>query len=120
MKAKELRKNDTDQLKQELDSQVKHLFTLRAQAVTEKLENPTQLGKTKRTIARIKTIARQRELEIVNAAAAEKMAAAKKLAAAKLAGDKAAAASAKADEKKTSAKKTVAKKTAKPTEAAAK
>ena len=41
----------------------KHLFDLRTQAVTEKLEDPTQLRKTKRAIARIKTVLRQRELE---------------------------------------------------------
>jgi ribosomal protein L29 len=38
--------------------------TLRTQAVTEKLEDPSQLGKTrKREIARVKTVLRQRELE---------------------------------------------------------
>ena len=38
----------------------KHLFDLRSQAVTEKLEDPSQLGKTRKDIARIKTIARQK------------------------------------------------------------
>ena len=33
-----------------------------SQAVTEKLENPSQLGKTRKDIARIKTVLRQREL----------------------------------------------------------
>jgi ribosomal protein L29 len=36
------------------------LFDLRAQSVTEKLEDPTQLGKTKRDIARVLTALRQR------------------------------------------------------------
>ena len=49
------------QLKRELVSQQKHLFDLRSQAVTEKLEDPTQLGKTKREIAQLKTILHQRE-----------------------------------------------------------
>lgn len=50
----------TDELHQELERLRRHLFDLRAQAVTEKLEDPTQLGKTKKTIARILTILRQR------------------------------------------------------------
>jgi large subunit ribosomal protein L29 len=62
MKAKELREQETGHLNQALMDQIKHLFTLRAQAVTEKLEDPSQLGKAKREIARIKTILRQREL----------------------------------------------------------
>jgi large subunit ribosomal protein L29 len=39
------------------------MFDLRSQAVTEKLEDPSQLRKTRREIARIKTVLRQRELE---------------------------------------------------------
>ncbi len=62
MKAKELREKEQDALEQELANQQKHLFTLRSQAVTEKLEDPSQLGKSRRTIARIKTILRQRQL----------------------------------------------------------
>ena len=57
---KELLDKNDDALKQELASKQKHLFDLRSQAVTEKLEDPTQLGKTKREIALIRTIQRQR------------------------------------------------------------
>jgi large subunit ribosomal protein L29 len=39
-----------------------HAFSLRAQAVTEKLQNPTQLTNAKRDIARLMTIKRQRQL----------------------------------------------------------
>ena len=39
------------------------MFHLRSQAVTEKLEDPTQLTKTRKDIARIRTVMRQRELE---------------------------------------------------------
>jgi len=56
-----LEKND-DTVKSLLAEKQKHLFDLRSQAVTEKLEDPTQLGKTKRDIARLKTIIRQREV----------------------------------------------------------
>src|SRR5687767_15879861 len=41
----------------------KHLFELRTQAVTEKLEDPSLLRKTRKDIARFKTILRQRQLE---------------------------------------------------------
>lgn len=50
----------TDELHQELERLRKHLFDLRAQAVTEKLEDPTQLIKTRRNIARILTALQQR------------------------------------------------------------
>lgn len=63
MKAKEVRGKETSNLQQELTESQRHLYDLRSQAVTEKLEDPTQLGKTRKEIARIKTILRQRELE---------------------------------------------------------
>jgi ribosomal protein L29 len=39
------------------------LFDLRTQSVTEKLEDPSQLRKTRKDIARIKTALRQRQIE---------------------------------------------------------
>jgi len=63
MTTKEIRERETDHLKHELTERQKHLFDLRSQAVTEKLEDPTQIGKTRKDIARIKTVLRQRELE---------------------------------------------------------
>jgi len=71
MKIKEVLEKDVDALKAELVSQQKHLFDLRTQAVTEKLEDPTQLGKTRRTIARIKTVLHQRANVPAEAAAAK-------------------------------------------------
>jgi large subunit ribosomal protein L29 len=62
MSLKEMRERDTVEIERELKDKQKHLFDLRSQAVTEKLEDPTQLGKTKREIAQIKTILRQRQL----------------------------------------------------------
>ncbi len=55
-----------DALEHDLAEKQKHLFELRSQAVTEKLEDPSQLGKARREIARIKTIIRQREIEETN------------------------------------------------------
>jgi len=63
MKVKEIREKETDHLRHELDEARKHLFNLRSQAVTEKLEDPSQLRKTRKDIARMQTILRQRELE---------------------------------------------------------
>ena len=63
MTAKEIREKETDHLKHELVEKRKHLFDLRSQAITEKLEDPSQLRKTRKDIARIKTVLRQRELE---------------------------------------------------------
>lgn len=63
MTTKEICEKETVQLGHELIDRQKHLFDLRSQAVTEKLEDPSQLSKTKKEIARIKTIIRQRELE---------------------------------------------------------
>jgi len=63
MTTKELREKETGHLKHELLEQQKHLFELRSQAVTEKLEDPSQLKKSRKEIARMKTILRQRELD---------------------------------------------------------
>ena len=62
-KAKEFRERETQHLTAELAEKQKHMFDLRSQAVTEKLEDPSQLKKTRKEIARIKTVLRQRELE---------------------------------------------------------
>ncbi len=62
-KLKEVREKTSEQLGHELADRQKHLFDLRSQAVTEKLEDPSQLRKTKKEIAQIKTILRQRQIE---------------------------------------------------------
>jgi len=63
MKLKEIREKETTHLEHELLEKQKHMFDLRTQAVTEKLEDPSQLKKTKKDIARILTVLRQRETE---------------------------------------------------------
>jgi large subunit ribosomal protein L29 len=70
MKMKEIRLKETDHLRHELAEQQKHLFTLRTQSVTEKLEDPSQLGKARKEIARLKTVLHQRELEAAKSASA--------------------------------------------------
>lgn len=60
MKAKQYREMGVDELEGNLEELQKHLFDLRAQAVTEKLENSKAIINTRRDIARIKTLIRER------------------------------------------------------------
>ena len=60
MKIAEVRDIRTPDLHSELDRLRRHLFDLRAQAVTEKLENPHQLKQAKRNIARVLTVLNER------------------------------------------------------------
>ena len=60
MKIADLRELKTDELHSELERLRRHLFDLRSQAVTEKLEDSSQLGKTKKDIARVMTELSQR------------------------------------------------------------
>ena len=50
------------ELAAELDKMKKDLFNLRFQHVTGQLENPVKMRETKRDIARVKTIMREKEL----------------------------------------------------------
>ena len=62
MKAKELRDLTYEELvKKESDLQ-EELFNLRFQMATGQCENPMKIREVKKSIARIKTIQRQREL----------------------------------------------------------
>jgi large subunit ribosomal protein L29 len=61
MKINEVQQLNDDELKVELDRLRRHLFDLRSQAVTEKLENPAMITKARRDVARILTVQRQRE-----------------------------------------------------------
>ncbi len=59
MKAQHYREMSPDELESKLQELQRHLFDLRAQSVTEKLENSKALVNVKRDIARLKTIMRQ-------------------------------------------------------------
>ncbi len=65
MKISEVTALNPDELTVELERLKRHLFDLRAQAVTERLEDPTMIGKAKRDIARLLTVKHQRELASV-------------------------------------------------------
>ena len=60
MKISDIRSMKDDDLRMELDRLRRHVFDLRSQAVTEKLENPYQITTAKRDVARILTVLRER------------------------------------------------------------
>ena len=64
MKINEVRALSDEELHSELDRLRRHLFDLRSQAVTEKLENPTMITKAKRDIARILTVMHERQAQV--------------------------------------------------------
>ena len=63
MKASELRTKDVDGLKNEIGDLLKAHFGLRMQKATQNLSNHTQLGNTRRDIARAKTVLAQKKKE---------------------------------------------------------
>jgi large subunit ribosomal protein L29 len=63
MKIDEIRQLNDEELSTELERLRRHLFDVRSQKVTEKLEDPSVLTKARRDIARILTIIRERELQ---------------------------------------------------------
>lgn len=67
MKAKDIREMNPDELTGELETLERRLFDIRTQSVTEKLEDPSQLRKIRRDIARIYTVIRERELAATKA-----------------------------------------------------
>ena len=60
---KELRTSNSQDLKVKLNDLKAELFNLRFQNAINQLENPQRIGDVKKTIARIKTIIRERDLE---------------------------------------------------------
>ena len=61
-KLTEYRGMSDEQLGLTLKDVEKHLFQLRFQSATDRLETPSEIRKAKRDIARVKTIQREREL----------------------------------------------------------
>ena len=61
MKAKELKNLSVEELTRKLDELKKDLFMLRMQHATNQLDNPLKIAETKRDIARIKTVIREKE-----------------------------------------------------------
>ncbi|HWU84034.1 50S ribosomal protein L29 [Roseateles sp. DXS20W] len=63
MKASELRAKDVAALEKEVTDLLKAHFGLRMQKATQQLTNHSQLGKTRRDIARAKTVLAQKKKE---------------------------------------------------------
>ena len=63
MKVSELRDRDSDGLKAMLAELRENLFALRIQKSTGQLENTAKVGATKRDIARVSTVLRQKAQE---------------------------------------------------------
>ncbi|NPA30497.1 MAG: 50S ribosomal protein L29 [Chloroflexi bacterium] len=63
MKAAEIRKLSTEEIIEKLDEAREQLMRLRFQQVTGELVDTSQFRKTRRLIARLMTILREREIE---------------------------------------------------------
>ena len=63
MKASEVRELSADEMRRKVDELEEELFNLKFQLEIGQLENSAKLKQTKRDIARVRTIIRQRELE---------------------------------------------------------
>lgn len=66
MKVNEIRDLSTSELEIKLGELKNELFNLRFQNATNQLENPKKITDTKRTIARVMTVLRERELTASN------------------------------------------------------
>jgi len=60
MKVSEIRELSDEELRTELERLHRHVFDLRSQSVTEKLEDPTLVTKARRDIARVLTVTKER------------------------------------------------------------
>jgi large subunit ribosomal protein L29 len=65
MKASDIREKDQVEMQKELGELKSELFKLRFQLATNQLENPMKLKDVKKSIARLRTIMREKELGIV-------------------------------------------------------
>ena len=67
MKAKELRDLSVNELEGKLDELKEELFNLRFQLATGQLDNPMRISAVRKSIAQVKTVMRERELNIKRA-----------------------------------------------------
>lgn len=73
-KLKDYRGMSDEQLSLTLKDTEKHMFQLRFQSATDRLETPSEIRKARKEIARIRTIQRSRELDKLKALAPEQLA----------------------------------------------
>ncbi|HHY16209.1 MAG TPA: 50S ribosomal protein L29 [Firmicutes bacterium] len=67
MKAREVRDLSGNELEVKLSELKEELFNLRFQLATGQLDNPMRIGAVRKNIARVKTVMRERELNIKRA-----------------------------------------------------
>ena len=60
MKKKEIKKMTTDQADKNIDKLKKDLFNFRFQKINGQLKSPSQISQTKKNIARLKTLMRDK------------------------------------------------------------
>ena len=63
MKAKEITDLTTSEIEEQIKSSKEELFNLRFQLATGQLEETARIRTVRKTIARLKTVAREREIE---------------------------------------------------------
>ncbi|HCW7303177.1 TPA: 50S ribosomal protein L29 [Staphylococcus aureus] len=63
MKAKEIRDLTTSEIEEQIKSSKEELFNLRFQLATGQLEETARIRTVRKTIARLKTVACEREIE---------------------------------------------------------
>ncbi|HBC4149772.1 50S ribosomal protein L29 [Staphylococcus epidermidis] len=63
MKAKEIRDLTTSEIEEQIKYSKEELFNLRFQLATGQLEETARIRTVRKTIARLKTVAREREIE---------------------------------------------------------
>ncbi|TLW63382.1 50S ribosomal protein L29 [Staphylococcus aureus] len=63
MKAKEIRDLTTSEIEEQIKSSKEELFNLRFQLATGQLDETARIRTVRKTIARLKTVAREREIE---------------------------------------------------------
>ena len=62
MKVNEIRNLTTDEIKSKIKVSKEELFNLRFQQATGNLEKPSRIRELRHTVARLKTVLREREL----------------------------------------------------------
>ena len=64
MKTNEIRKLSTEEINKKIAESKEELFNLRMKQATGSLENPSRIRELRKTVARLKTILREREIEV--------------------------------------------------------
>ena len=60
MKKQEIKKLSKDEILKNIDKYKKDLFNFRFQKINSQITNPAKIGETKKTIARLKTVLKEK------------------------------------------------------------